>query len=276
MPFEKIDFRQPRELAELINVTFSFLRQNYLKLGKCLIFLVGPVMLIAAVYSGYSQERMVLDQQTSYFPVFTVTYSLSMILALLASSLLTAVVYHYIKLYVESEDGDFDINDVWQSAKGDVLKFIAASFVFWAIIMVGLIFCIVPGIYLGIAFSLIYVVLTQERLGVFEALSRSRELVTDYWWATLGVTFVLVLVQAVLSLIFYVPTIVVSAMAELHRIEAGGESSRLVLILASVVAVFGGYLLSTISLVGLSFHYHNLVERKEATGLLGEIDEIGS
>jgi hypothetical protein len=60
---------------------------------------------------------------------------------------------------------------------------IAAGFVS----LLGLLLCIIPGIYLGVGFSVAVPVLMTEGLRGFAALGRSRSLVKGFWWRTLGV-----------------------------------------------------------------------------------------
>ena len=55
---ERVNFRQVREFAEIINVTFSFIRQNFKPLGKVIIYIVGPFILVSSLVGGFMQESM--------------------------------------------------------------------------------------------------------------------------------------------------------------------------------------------------------------------------
>jgi hypothetical protein len=47
------------------------------------------------------------------------------------------------------------------------------------------------------------------------------------------------------------------------------------LVIATIISTAGTQLLYTVSIVGLCIQYFNLVEEKDATGLLSRIDSIG-
>jgi len=49
--------------------------------------------------------------------------------------------------------------------------------------------------------------------------------------------------------------------------------SHIIIIITSIISSFN-FLLTAISVVGISFHYYNLVERKEAPSLLEKIETI--
>ncbi len=274
---EKIEFFKQRELSEIINATFTFLRQNFLKLGKCILFLVGPVVLLTALLAGFFQESLLEAQLNEDFVSLGQLYLAYFILAMISTGLLAAVVYEYISLYVEKELTEFDVSDVWNAAKNLLVKYIGASIVMGIVVFIGFMFCFVPGIYFAIAFSLTFVALVREKTGVFQAMSRSKELVSGYWWFTFGLIIIFVIIQIVLMLIFYVPQLVVSFIAGFHAAEgtAVTGSYNFLTIAASFIATIGYYLFYAIPLTGFAFHYHNLIERKEATGLIGEIDSIG-
>ena len=55
---ETIEFRQARDAGDVLNVTFQFLRQNVVKLGKSLLFYVAPAMALATAFSTQLQGAM--------------------------------------------------------------------------------------------------------------------------------------------------------------------------------------------------------------------------
>ena len=77
----------------------------------------------------------------------------------------------------------------------DSLKYALRRFhsILWVTLLTGLIaglgllLCIIPGIYLGIAFAVGIPVLMTENVRGLKALRRSRFLVGGFWWRTLGV-----------------------------------------------------------------------------------------
>lgn len=66
-------------------------------------------------------------------------------------------------------------------------------------VVAGVIACILPGVWLGIAWSVALPVLLVEGVGGTEALKRSMGLVKDRWWATFGRLFVAYVIAFVAS-----------------------------------------------------------------------------
>ncbi|MFQ5571289.1 MAG: hypothetical protein ACE5G0_16555, partial [Rhodothermales bacterium] len=54
-PEPAIELRQVRGASDVLNVTFRFLRQNYKTMGKSLLFIVGPVIVLASVSGAMMQ-----------------------------------------------------------------------------------------------------------------------------------------------------------------------------------------------------------------------------
>ena len=70
------------------------------------------------------------------------------------------------------------------------------------IVVLGIIALIIPGIILAIMYSLALPVLLIEKKGVFESMSRSRQLVSHRWGKTFGTFLVLGIIVIIASLIF--------------------------------------------------------------------------
>ena len=62
---------------------------------------------------------------------------------------------------------------------------------------VGLLFCIIPGIYLGVAWSLALPLVMDKRMEFWPAMELSRKVVQKHWWTFLGLGLVCVLLMIV-------------------------------------------------------------------------------
>ena len=262
---ENIDFRQSRELGEIISVTLAFLLQNFKHLWTCIIYIAGPAILLTGLYSAFSQDEFREFQETMEFSALGHFYFITLFLTLITTTLLSATVYEYVALYVERGFDNFDLNDVWAGVRRNILKFFGASVVLGFVVFFGLMFCIVPGLYFAVIFSLTYMILVQEEMGVFEAMSRSKELVKGLWGFTAGVVIVLFLIQLVMGLLLTMPQAIVSAIANPAGVDGEFVSSemRMLEIVTTLVTTVAYYLLYALPLVGFAFHYHNLLERGE-------------
>ncbi|NIR52260.1 hypothetical protein GWO43_27075 [candidate division KSB1 bacterium] len=276
---EKIEFRRTRTLTEIVNVTFTFIRQNFKKLGKAILFIVGPVILITGLLSGLIEANFLLRSPVGNVSISFVTYFLiTMSLTLITGALLTSVVYEYINCYMDKDFDEFDVDQIWKGTTKHLWKVFLATIVVTLFTFVGAILCLLPGIYLGVALSFTLFVLIREQTHIGQAISRSFELVSGHWWFTFGLLFVIIIIQTALSLIFNVPSYTVSFLFQLHSTTEATDSAsyRYLIMLTTLIATLGYYVFYAIPLIALAFHYNNLVERKEAAGLLQEVEGLGA
>jgi len=87
-------------------------------------------------------------------------------------------------------------------AASKLLSIWAVSIIVGIIVFLGILALIVPGIILAIMYSLALPVLLIEKKGVFESMSRSRQLVSHRWAKTFGTFLVLGIIVIIASLIF--------------------------------------------------------------------------
>ena len=80
------------------------------------------------------------------------------------------------------------------------------SSVFW---FLGLLLCVIPGIFLWVALSVSAPALVLERGTVFGSMGRSRRLVTNLWWRTFGILLLAALVSFVVALVVEIPILIV-------------------------------------------------------------------
>lgn len=274
---EKIEFRKVRDFSAILNSTFEFIRQNFKILLKSSIFIAGPFILLAGIFGGVYQSRAFKFKPDASPADFLIPFSLYLISLFFAIIILIIVIYSIIQIYLESDSLEIEMDVVWSKVKQNSVMIIATSFGLGVIVTVGTMFLIVPGIFLGVALSIIYMVRIVERKKFFESVSRCFYLIKNNWWFTFGLLIVLSIIQGFLSFIFYIPSYIVmffSAISGFNYDGQGGNGVSEILfiittIISSLVLIF-----YTISVVGIAFQYFNLVERKEATGLLSKIDSI--
>jgi hypothetical protein len=138
----------------------------------------------------------------------------------------------------------------------------------------GFLFLIIPGVYLSIALSLIFIVRLEEGLGFFDAIRRCTKLISGNWWFTFGLIIVVGIIQGFLGFILYMPNYIVTIFIAFTGVDSeSGNLNRTLYIISSIISSLT-VLLYAISTTAIAFQYYNLVERKEAPGLLKQIDEI--
>ena len=50
--FNFIEFHRTRDFSRKLNATFEFVKQNFKPLGKSILFIAGPPVLVASLVSG--------------------------------------------------------------------------------------------------------------------------------------------------------------------------------------------------------------------------------
>jgi hypothetical protein len=278
------------------------------------LFIAGPPVLVASLFLGsfmrdmlsvsFNAGRGIPPDFSQVFgaPTFWLQLALMLIFLIVSTVVTIATINNYILLYEEKETNRIAVNEVWARVRNTFWMYLGSTimFTFLAVIVyvamfipvallanispfliffgtVGL-FCAI--IYLVISTSLLFIVQAYERLGFFDALARSFKLVQGKWWSTFGLIFVLYLIAIVVSYIFMIPWYVMIIISSLHNagvegFEAPGKSYQTVVLILFALYYLSQMILYSLPNVGIAFQYFNLVERKEARGLMRQIDSIG-
>ena len=277
---QKINLYQKRDFGEKINITFAFLRQNFQSLGQSLLFIAGPLLLIIGVIS--SLLPMIAQNEVDVFSVLG-GGTINALLSVISGVLVVAVVYVYLDLYLQKPTLEpIGVGEVWNGVKGVFLPFLVASVVVGIVVVLGFMFLLIPGFILLAALSLIFVIMKREHLSFGDAFSRCFKLVGGNYLSTLLLIVVIVILQLIINIIVGLPAILLIGFDAYF--SASGETLlqdqslfyQLLYIIAQIVNTICSQLLSSIFWIALAFQYGNLIEKKEATGLMQDIDALGN
>ena len=287
MPSPAIPIRQVRDLGDVLNVTFQFMRQNARSLSKSLLFILGPPVFLCL--AGFTLLMLGVNAEPSDNGGDALMVLWGFLLLVLAGIPLhvlpSAVTNSFLVLYQDAGPGNFDVRDVWLTVRRVFWRVLGAAvgmgvlgmaLSFAAVIpCLGLIAYLGGVVYLTTTFTLAYPMLVREDIGVIDALRRCPALIKEHWWETFGVLFVAnVLYYLVLSVAF-MPTMVVFLVANWHAVDLEGNVP---VILAGLGAL--GFLvlvlLRVVPELAVAFQYYSLVERKERIGLMSRIERMES
>jgi hypothetical protein len=215
----------------------------------------------------------------------------------LGGLLLLTVTYQYMKLYEEKESNEITIAEVWQNVKAGFPAMLGAMLLYTGsfILLYVLIILFIAGIgggpaavllilpvpflmvYLAVLFALVFPIQTFEKTDVFSAFKRSAQLIKGKWWSTFGIIMVTYIVVSLINSMF---TMVFSGAAMISMLHEGEEidPSALSITLTSVSTIVSmtiSQVLMVFPLLAIGFQYFNLVERKEAKGLMDKIETFG-
>jgi hypothetical protein len=268
---EKIEFRKVRDFGDLLNTTFAFIKQNIKKLFLSLLFIAGPAIFITGIAAGFYQSNIFSLRLSlgNFIPSALIYYFFIFI----TFQLILTVTYSYINLYLEKNLDEFDVNDVWENVKKNLRMVFLTTIGISVIVLFATILLIIPGIYLGIIFTIIYIVRIQEKLFFFESISRCRYLISGNWWFTFALLLIFSVIQYFFTFIFLIPQYIAMFIGMLHMRNGQLSLNSTFMMITSIIASVS-YFFYAIVLIGISLHYFSLVEKKEATGLMEKLETI--
>lgn len=228
---------------------------------------------------------------------------LAMIFLMVSGVASLSSINNYIILYGEKKSNQIEVAEVWARVKETFWMYMGTMFFFGLLLIVAYIIMLVPvailsaispvlvffgviGVIVGILYltfgaSLTFFVRAYEKTGFFEALKRSFYLVRRKWWSTFGLIFILAMIVSTMSYLFIIPWYIATIVSSLHNVstnafQAPSFSWKLLTIISFTLYYLAQMVLYSIPNVGIAFQYFNLVELKEAKGLMDEIQTLGS
>lgn len=265
-----IELRINRDFGDILSVYFDFLRQNLKKFTNVFlsyngIFLIGLLITSYFLVSGF--VGMITDGYNQYGvsadPGNTETYVTYLITGFVLFALIFIVVAgfnyslssSYLVKYEEHKGMDFDKREVWQHTKknlGNTLVFILLLIpIYLVFFIVAFIMALIPLLgmiaqyivqfgmtaWIGVSF---FSMLSQNK-GVIEGFSEGRNLVMNNFWRSVGVNFILGLLNGLLFFIILMVPIILVGIYTFHVVENNIEVGTSVV--ATVVYTLGTCLL---------------------------------
>lgn len=206
---------QELDAGEVISQTFTLFRRNYSKYLVVFLLVEGVVgvaytLLNASIamptpLTGLTPQET-LAQLPAYLEPLFLFLGLALLVSWIVGSLATATA---IRLTSEElEKGEASVKASLRFAASKLPSVWAVTLLFGVIVFFGTLALYVPGIILGIMFSLALPAVLIENCGVLDSLGRSRALVGHRWLKTFALFLLL-------GLIFIVPAVVVDLVGTL-------------------------------------------------------------
>jgi hypothetical protein len=270
MAEKEIQFRQKREIGQVISDTFLFIKQEFRHLSKLVLIYVFPFILIYSVLQVFVMQKIVgtvvpggdlESMMGTLWPVYKNLF-VFMLFNVFVQSLYIGAVYSYIEVYLEKGKGNFKLSDVTPLLFTNSLMVLGINIVLTIIVMFGLVMCFVPGIYFANTFSLSMIILLIEKKGIGNALSKSWNMVNRQWWNTFLLNILGIVIIGVVGFIFSIPSAIAGITVSLLNVGQAEivELPEWYWILNAVSTVVTS-LLYIIPFVFLAFQYFNLDER---------------
>ena len=284
---EKIQFRKERDVEDVINATFAFVKQEFLHLFKGVLYIAGPFILISAIMNSYYQvdvmntvisENMENPENpfAAFEQFFNAKYLLAILFALLGNLLLTTTTYSYVDNYVRNGAGNFTLIDLWNSVKMNIIPVLIALIVATLLTVLGTFAFVIPGIYIGISLSFIAILKIHEQVSIGDALSRCFKLIRAKWWNTLLVVVFISIIAAIVGFVFTIPEFIYSGIKGLNSLNEGAAAyqSDLLMVFFSVIGVFFATIVNALTMIAISFQYFKLVEYHDKPDLNRRLEDL--
>ena len=300
---KKIELREERDFGQKFNAVFTFVQTNFKPFIKVMALTVGPLALVGGFFFGLFYSKLFggvfsnLLGDTSLVSAGGIgTGNMSWIAEMLVSYLFLglASLWMIIAVYafmVEYDNGNenITIEAVWKRGKNKIWPSIGFGFlVVLAMIFFVVMIFVFPGnnvfgivmkslfvytaiFYIMITLSLVVPNMVIEDAGLFESIGRSFTLIWGKWWSTFGLLMVMSLIANTATMIFAIPFYIAWIVTLLTQTTVGETLT----VISSCIMFLGSFLMMTLPALAVGFQYFNLVERKDGTGLLKKIDQLG-
>jgi hypothetical protein len=264
---------RPLSIGEILDVAIKIYLRNAWTLFRVVLFVVAPVEIVSALIqasaasngSGIDTTGDTTTVSSHDLALYLSAFGAVTLLGVVANTIATGACFKAVA------DAYLAEQPTWRSS----LRFAFARIhsILWITLLggiatvVGLVFCIIPGIYLWIAFAVAVPVLLTEGVKGTRALGRSRGLVSDRWWGTFGVVLLGTILAGIVS----------GAIGALAGFAGGSADANSVagFLVNSVSGTLGSMISTPFTAAFVTVLYFDLRVRKEGFDLQLLAERIG-
>lgn len=281
MAQQQVELRKVRDFTDNLNDTFLFLKQNFKPLFICVLGIAGVLMLTTAILGGIYQGNTASMFEAIFNPgaviqrrpeFFTSLYFAVVLFAWLTAAALQLVIIGYMKMYEEKGNQIPSFEEVWEVFKRYFLQVTLYQVPLFILVVIGMMLCIAPGVYLAVVFAPFICVVVIEGASFNGAFNRCFTLIKDNFWLSFGVYVVIFLISWFSSGII---SFIVGIITGLFSYFTTDDIRMTVSIVASVLNVFS-FLFYIVLFLSVALNYYNLAERFDGTGILRRLQTLGT
>ena len=284
-----IEFKKQRELGEILSDSFSFIRNQFKPFFGVILKIVGPYILVMLISMGFYMytigdlfnfSTLGSGSMDTASPIIMILAILLLVLSSVAAYVLAqGTVLHYIRSYIEHK-GEVQYEEIRSGVYGSFWSFIGLGFLVALSVGVGILFCIVPGIYLAVPLSLSVAILVFLKKDVMDSYQYSFTLIKENWWITFATLLVVYIIVAVASYAFSLPAVIymwikMGVFSGEFDAENFNNFNDPVYLFLNVLSTLVQFLMNIIFLVTTAFIFFNLNEKKNFTGTFERIESLG-
>lgn len=285
-----IELKKKRELGDILSDTFAFLRSQFKPFFNTYLKIVGPYLLVFLIsYAFYfSSFSSLLDFNTlgnQNFDAFNGLYFFITMVVVAFSGLASYVLSQATTLYyMESyatNNGVISFDEIKTNVYTKFWSFIGLGMLVGLSVIIGFIFCCIPGIFLYVPLVLSFAILVFSGRSVTDSFGYSFDLVKDHWWMTFATIFVVGIIVTISGYAFSIPAVIYQYVkmgilsGEIDAEGFGGVFGDPIYIILNMVSTLAQFILNIISLVAVALIYFNLNEIKNNEGTFERISKLG-
>lgn len=269
---KELKFRKIRTTSEIIYDSFLFLKSEYKTIFKLVSSYVLPFIILNAVLQVHVQQKIlgkidIYDTEAlmaNFGPVY-LNFFLASLFSIFVQSLLIGAFYTYLEAWINEGKGNFELSDITPRLFSNSLQALMANIVLFALVLLGTMMCILPGIYFGNSFSILIFIFLFEKNNLGQSMQRAFRLVHVQWWNTLLINITGIAIIYFAGVILSVPTAFIengspAALPETETVTAGFTAPYW--IWAGISSVITS-LLWIVPYTFLAMQYFNLDERSK-------------
>ncbi len=278
----KVEFKKRREFGEIISDTFLFIKQNFKPLMTAVLYLCGLFLIAGLISSIMAQLQLVgamegvrrgtINSPLAMIYNFSFGYLLVIIFMVCSYTSFYVTVISYISIYIQKGNIAPTVDEVWAYYKYYFFRVMGSGILMTAFLVVCFMLCLVPGIWVFPAVSLFYPIMVIENAGLGYSFNRCFKLVADEWWITAATMIVISIIMVACSYVIQIPAMIIAMASAFTNVEQ--PITKTYAIVTSLAQQLSQVFM-VIPIIGTTFIYFNLVERKENTGLLSRIESLG-
>ena len=263
---KKIELEASRDFSDILNDTFVLIRQNFKPLIKAYFVICGVFLITSILISAFTNFNSD-DPTLSFLFGF-----LKIVFSIFNSTAIHLTVLSFYVIYKEKGNISPTVMEVWGYFRYYYFRVLGTQFLSTIGLVIGIMLCLVPGIYLGIVFSLVTPIMIIENGNLEYSFKKAFKLIKGNWWLTFGTLLLTGILMALLILALMIPPMIIyggSQWISGKNLDTIGDILRAIMLNLSNI-------LSILPLTALTLLYFALIDEKEGITLLKRMQLFGS
>lgn len=191
----RIEFDKKREISEIIDDSYSFIKMNGRELFVLMLSSVAPFLFVMRIIQHKITPQMMEES--------SIIVALQLLMVFSAQALMHTVVYGYI--FSKIEGTVFGRDELWLFVKNNFLIMLSAISSVFIVLVLGFFAMIVPGIYLIAPVSFVFIHRLRTGEPFFMSFGYLLQLVRWQWFRSMAVILISALTLSFFGLVLLIP-----------------------------------------------------------------------